>query len=322
MATGRGSRPPPTPDAEPPPRIDTSTSTSSSRPGRFDDANRPPGDAGDRSFHEGYTMAAKHTHQSTPSYSSQQPFHPNTASHSARPSAPALPSPVEARRTSDDSEPSHRQHHPSRLPSIRDMDLIPGANPDLAPQPSSSYAAIPPRPFPDSPSESRFPPRPEYVSTYSSRSRQPTEAAAPPPLSMPGLQQPAIQSYVERDKESNFRLSAEAAQPQLSRGFSHTSQQRVPAPQPLASLYPHSGHLPPGQYPLPGISPASPRQPNSALQSPFDTGRPPIYPDDDSARIKYQGTLGRAFDTWAYVDSLAKVRRSRSLQILLLAKED
>ena len=307
--------------------IDTLVSASSG--GRFDDRSRQPRDVTDRPFKEGYTTATtsvlppnhhNHSNQSSLPY-------PSSYLHTSAPpiSIPAMLSPVDARRTSDESERQSRQSQ--SLPSFKDVIL--GAPDSYPPPPTgpapahplpSPFTAPPPRAFSDSSSENRtsprsshptnpFPPRSGPPPGFSGSARPPlsSRTTSPPPLPPFGSAHPSTQTYMERDRETDSRKPLEA-------GYSHYSQKQMPAHQHPTALYPQSGQLPLGQLPLPGISPASPRQPNSALPSPLETNRPPIHPDDPYGRNKYEGTLGRAFEDWNYLGSLNKVRTSRLLR--------
>ncbi|OIW28926.1 hypothetical protein CONLIGDRAFT_562869, partial [Coniochaeta ligniaria NRRL 30616] len=221
-------------------------------------------------------------------YQSQQPA---SFSSSYPHSAPAtgmpigMPSPIEARRTSDESESTHRRSQHS-LPSLQEVFLNPSS--ETRDSPRSLH-----------PSHSSYPRPGEPLSSFPTSIR-PTLSArttAPPPLPIYGAHQPATQAYMGRDRDTDFRQAAE---------------QHMPSSQHPPALWPPSGQRPAGQLPLPSLprQPASPRQPNSAAPSPLETGRPPIHPDEDSARNKYEGTLGRPFDAYPYLDALNKIALS------------
>ncbi|KAH8905641.1 hypothetical protein BR93DRAFT_970420 [Coniochaeta sp. PMI_546] len=278
-----------------------STSTSASR---FGDSDRKPGDPAERPFQEGYTMATASAAPGTVSYQSQK-----TASFSSSypHSAPAtsipagMSSSIEARRTSDEAESTHRRSQHS-LPSLQEVFLNASSESRDSPR-----ALHPPHSFPPRP--------PEPLSSFSTSARPTlsTRTTAPPPLPIFGVHPPANQAFIGRDQETDQRQAAEVAPQQLSGGYStNFSQQHMATSQHPAALYPQAGQRPPGQLPLPslGRQPPSPRQPNPAGLSPLDSGRPPIHPDEDIARNKYEGALGRPFDAYPYLDALNKIALS------------
>lgn len=247
--------------------------------------------------------------------------HPHSSAFSSYPhstpttSIPGMISPVDTRRTSDDSESSHRQS----LPSI--SEVISGKPPVFPPQPSASMPPAPSLPSPFGPSTSRsfgdaasdknpsprtlhpsssFP-RPDTLPAFSDPSRPALSSRpAPPPLNtFPGPH--ASPSLVKLEQIEADQRHAEVSQ--LSAGYQHSHGQPSPA-----GLYSQTGRLPPGQLPLSGY-PLSPRNNGPTLPSPFDSQRTPVYGEDgDGYRgHEYKSTVDRAFETLSYAEILYSV---------------
>lgn len=272
--------------------------------GRFDDVDRRLRDPAEHRFQAGYTMA---TASAVPASAPYRP-NPPASSYASSYASGAVQSSTESRRTSDESEHTHRRSQQS------DMSLPPIHEALSAPAEGSRdplRSLPPPHSFP-----SRAPP-PEPLSSFpaSSRSTLSTRANVPPPLPIFDMHQhqhqAPSQSYIGRDRDAEFRQAAEPPPPQLSGGYSHYPPQHNPPSQHPPPHYPQSGPRPPGQLPLPSLPPASPRQPGSAMISPSETGRPPYHPDEESARKRNnEGTLGRPFEGYPYLDALNKVSQA------------
>lgn len=250
------------------------------------------------------------TASAVPAHAPYRPHPLPTSSYSSSyPSGGAQPS-VEARRTSDESESTHRRSQQSdmSLPSLHE------ALSSSTPLSASSESRDPLRSLPPPHSfPSRAPP-PEPLSSFpaSSRSALSSRTNVPPPLPIFDRHQGPAQNYMGRDRDADFRQAAEPAPAQLSAGYSHYPPQHIPPSQHAAPLYSQPGQRPPGQLPLPSLPPSSPRQPSSAVRSPLENGRPPYHFDEESARNKHEGTLGRPFDAYPYLDALNKVSTLRS----------
>jgi len=235
-----------------------------------------------------------------------RPQPPSTAYPSGYP--PAAPqSSVQVRRTSDESD-SLSTHRRSQQSEMSLPPLHEALN--SAPLSASSESREPLRSLPPPHPYSSRPPPPESFSSFPAPSRSTLSARtnAPPPLPMIDRHQQAPQSYTGRDRDADFRQTADAPPPpQLSGGYSHYPQQHTASSQHGTPLYTQHLQRPPGQLPLPSLPPTSPRQPGSAVPSPLDTGRPPYHPDEEYDRNKYEGPLGRSFDAYPYLDALNKV---------------
>ncbi|KAM7208698.1 hypothetical protein V8F20_000861 [Naviculisporaceae sp. PSN 640] len=250
-----------------------------------------------------------HTHSHSPAFSSYPHSAPAT-------SIPGMISPAETRRTSDDSESSHRQS----LPSI--SEVISGTKqPAFPPQPTVSMPPAPSLPSPFGPSTSRsfgdaasdknpsprtlhpsstFP-RPDTLPAFSGPPRPALSSRpAPPPLNtFPGHH--ASPSSIKLEQMEADQRHAEPSQ--LSAGYQHSHGQPSPA-----GLYSQTGRLPPGQLPLSGY-PLSPRNNGPTLPSPFDSQRPPVYGEDgDGYRgHEYKSTVDRAFEAFNYGEALHSI---------------
>lgn len=264
----------------------------------------------------------------TTPYNPHQPpsgFPPYHSTHAA--SGPGMISPVDSRRTSDDTESSHRQS----LPSIQEVIGVKSSSfPPQAPAAAmtgsqglpSPFASTHSRHFSDMSQEknpsprtlhptSSFPradPAPPFSDSRPPMSSRPAPPPPPPPpqplgafsRSQPSPPTKLDQHPIQRHHEPEHRL-VESHQP--NGGYSH------PPPPPPPAAYPPPGQLPPGQMPLPGYPISPPRH-----GAPFDPQRPPLHPDerDYNGRDKYEATLNRHFEAWSYAEYLAKVCRRRT----------
>ncbi|KAK0616071.1 hypothetical protein B0T17DRAFT_510617 [Bombardia bombarda] len=252
------------------------------------------------------------------------PYHLHHSSFSYPHSAPStsipgMISPVDSRRTSDDSDSPHRQS----LPSISEVISLSGAKHSGYPQSASSSlppsqglpspfsASAPSRSFGDvgvdkNPSPRTLHPasstygRSDTLPAFSDPARPALHSRPiPPPLNTFPGQHPASPVKIEQ-LEADQR-HAEAAQ--LSAGYQH-------GPPHSQSHYSQGGRLPPGQLPLSGY-PVSPHHNGPTLPSPFESQRPPVYGDEGdfghSRGSEYKATLERAFENWNYGDTLQMI---------------
>ncbi|KAK3325823.1 hypothetical protein B0H66DRAFT_529844 [Apodospora peruviana] len=255
--------------------------------------------------------------------------HPHTSSFSSYPhsapvaSIPSMISPVDSRRTSDDSDTTHRQS----LPSISEVisgskpaaypPQVPTSMPQTQSLPSPFASSAPSRSFGDVGSDKNPSPRtlhptsgyprPDALPAFSDPARpaMSTRPAPPPPLNTfpgPHLSHPSHPSPPSvKVEQLEAERQAEAAQ--LSAGYQHSHGQPSPA-----GLYNQTGRLPPGQLPL-SAYPVSPRHNGPTLPSPFDSQRTPIYGGDGDYNRgnEYKSTLDRAFEVFNYGESLHSI---------------
>ncbi len=222
--------------------------------------------------------------------------------------APGMISPVESRRTSDDSEPAHRQS----LPSIQEVigqksassyPLPPQATTVSAAQslPSPFSASAPTRLYSDAGGEKHPSPRTLLPTASSSLSRGetlPAFAEPPRPHLRPVASAPFSGSGPLKLDYLQQQQQQREAEQRLSEGQQHNGSYQYPAP--------------PGHLPLSAAYPISPRHVPPALPSPFDPRAPPLlHPDDpDFGRQqnnKYEATLTRHLEEWNYSETLARV---------------
>lgn len=288
--------------------------------------DRRPREHIETSYREGPTMAtalvspsAPYHHQHHNSYSSGYP-----PSAPATNSMPGMISPVEPRRASNESEPSHP--HRQSLPSI--SEVISGTKSSYAPPsaapvppaqtlPSPFSAAPPPRPFGDvgvpdrnsSPRALHPPPssayqRPEALPAFSDPAR-PAVTSRPVP--------PALNTFTGQHQSPPVKieqLETEQRHPEpqpLSAGH-----HRPPQPaQPLTGLYSETGRLPPGQLPL-SAYPISPSHAGPALPSPYEPQRPAAYGEEGNYQhqraSEYKGVFDKPYEAWGYQEALQLVR--------------
>ena len=264
-------------------------------------------------YHPHHAHAHAHSHSHSSPYSTGYGH-----THTPTTSIPGMISPVDTRRTSDDSESSHRQS----LPSI--SEVISGAKPSAYPPQAASsiapsqaqslpspFGSATSRSFTDAGSEKNPSPRtlhptsgyprPDALPAFSDPSRPALSSRpAPPPLNTFPGQHPSPSSVKLEHFDADQR-HAEASQ--LSAGYQHSHGQPS-----SAGLY-QSGRLPPGQLPLSGY-PVSPRNNGPTLPSPFDSQRTPVYGDDGDYNRgnEYKNTVDRAFETFGFGATLHAVR--------------
>jgi hypothetical protein len=299
---------------------------------RHDDGDRQSTDPRNQPFQaEGYAAAT------TAPISPSRPYRSDHYTASYPPSAatttiPGVLTPVEARRTSNDSESSHRPPRQS-LPSIREAFLMREAPPPASfsgpPQQPvalthplrSSFVSVTQRPTRDSETRASprsmhppnpYPPRLEPLPGLLDPARPPLPARQVGPSSSTGfggqqLPPPGTLAYLERGPDADSRPAGEAVQQQSTGGYQNVSRQQTHTSQQPAVLYPHSGQLPPGQLPLPGPPHGSPRMSHPALPSMYPPGNRPPYAGEEPAKNGYEVGQNRSLEGWAYVNALSKV---------------
>ncbi|KAM7203670.1 hypothetical protein V8F33_001985 [Rhypophila sp. PSN 637] len=250
-----------------------------------------------------------HSHSDRVGYSGYPHSTPTT-------SIPGMISPVDTRRTSDDSESCHRQSLPSIsevISGTKQSGYTAQAPVSMPPAPSlpSPFGSVTSRSFGDAASDknpsprtlhptSSFP-RPDALPAFSDPSRPALSSRpAPPPLNTFPGPHPSPSSVKLEQLEADQR-HAEASQ--LSAGYQHSHGQPSPA-----GLYSQTGRLPPGQLPLTGY-PLSPRNNGPTLPSPFDSQRTPVYGEEgDGYRgQEYKNTVDRAFEAFNYGETLHSI---------------
>ena len=259
-----------------------------------------------------------HHHQHHNSFSSGYPH-----SAPATTSIPGMISPVEPRRSSDGSEPTHS--HRESLPSI--SEVISGAKPVSYAQPSSApmpptqslpspfSASTPSRPFGDiggpdkNPSPRTLHPAPttysrsEALPAFSDPARPAlVSRPVPPPLNTFPGQHPSPPVKFEQVEVEQRHPDAQS----LSAGH------RPQPGQPLPGLYSETGRLPPGQLPL-SAYPVSPRNSGPGLPSPYEQQRPATYHGEEGnysqhRPSEYKAAFDKHFETWGYQEALQTVR--------------
>ncbi|KAI1850701.1 hypothetical protein JX265_004412 [Neoarthrinium moseri] len=238
-------------------------------------------------------MAAAALMSPAPAYHPHGPSFPPSYSHQP-PSGP-MPGLIShgesSRRTSKDSEPSHRQS----LPSISEM--FSGKPTVYSPTTPTSMAGSQSLPPPPPPQQQPQPPS-SFPSSASTRADPgPASQPLPPHFSQrpettgpPGPVYQYDQRELSKAPEHNQRHSA------LS------NPHAPPVYQP-----PPPGQLPPGQLPLSQAPPMSPR--HMGPMPPFDPQRPPLHGEEEyGIQRRYDSNnLNRHFETWNYTDCLQRI---------------
>lgn len=252
---------------------------------------------------------AHHSHHSHSSYSG----HPHSAHSAPACGIPAMISPTDSRRASNDTDGPHRQS----LPSLSEVVAATNANSFAPPPqlglpsnqglPSPFSASAPPRPFGDVGSDKNPSPRtlhpgagyPRHdpLPAFSDPSRSAlSNRPAPPPLNTFAGRHPS--PPVKQEHEMDPRHA------EYSAGHQHTPSH------PSSGLYTPGSRPPHGQLPLPPFS-ASPRNHAHPLPSPFDPQRPQGFLEERHHSLsqddEYRSTLDKAFESWGYTEGLTTV---------------
>ncbi|KAL2259622.1 hypothetical protein VTK26DRAFT_6639 [Humicola hyalothermophila] len=276
------------------------------------------------SFREGPTMATAlvspspsyHHHQHHNSFSSGYPH-----SVPATNNIPGMISPVEPRRSSDGSEPTHS--HRESLPSI--SEVISGTKPISYAQPSS--APMPPTQSLPSPFSASTPSRPfgdirGPEKDPSPRALQPAPSAYTRPEPLPAFSDPARPALASAPVPSPLN-TFQGQNPSPPLKFEQVeAEQRHPDTQPLSAgsrqqpgqplpgLYSETGRLPPGQLPL-SAYPISPRNAGPGLPSPYEPQRPSTFHEDGDYQhhrpSEYKAAFDKHLETWGYQEALRMV---------------
>ncbi|KAK7952268.1 uncharacterized protein PG986_007996 [Apiospora aurea] len=195
----------------------------------------------------------------------------------------------ESRRTPSDMEASKRQS----LPSISEVFSSSKPSPYSPTTPSTMGSAQglpppPPPPFSSAPPRSDVGPEPR--------------AAVSGPEERFSRFAPRHEGHYSAPSSSGFAFGEqrEGAKP------SEPSQRNGSHPPGLS--YSHSGHLPPGQYPLGQAPPISPRH-MGPPGPPYEHHRPPLHSDEDYGLPRRYDTsaLNRHFEAWGYTDCLQRI---------------
>lgn len=213
----------------------------------------------------------------------------------------------EQRRAPDESEAPSRQS----LPSI--SEVISGARPGQFPPPShqsgQSSSGLP------SPFASHNRQYPEHEKHHSSP--QPLHPASFTP------RQDAIPAFSESPRPTfsgrpGFPVSdRRPTPPGKPDGPPHPQSHNEPRsvsgsypqpPPPMPSSHPYqSAQLPPGQHPLPGGYPISPRH----MPGEYDARRPPTHGEPGDYARRYDPQPNRHFETWSYQEAFGRVSNLR-----------
>ncbi|OAA45697.1 GATA-type sexual development transcription factor NsdD [Metarhizium rileyi] len=211
----------------------------------------------------------------------------------------------EHRRPSDDKEQSGRQS----LPSI--SEVISGTRPGQFPpaQPTGSSLPSPFVPTPRSYSEaekqspqqlhtsSTYPPRQENLPAFVDSPRPPFNGRHSLPPVTDRRQTPTKPEFPQH----RLAESQQQSDPHASNGaYGHP-------PPPTSHPYP-SGHLPPGQVPLPTY-PVSPRHAVPPPPGSYDPRGQSVRHEDAeySNRPRFESAPARHFETWSYQDALSRI---------------
>lgn len=271
--------------------------------GSLDHFDRRPRERIDTSYREVPAMAtAALVSPGNPYHSHHHSAYTSGYPHSA-PAAtmPGMISPVDQRRTSDDTDSGHRQS----LPSISEVisGTSTGAYPPVTgpmsqslPSPFASSASS--RPFADVGSDNNTSPRtlhpassgysrPDTLPAFSDPARPALSSRpAPPPLNTFPGRHPTPPVKLEGHEVGQGHVEGQP----YSAGHQHSAGS--------SGLYTPTARPPPGQLPLPSY-PVSPR--HNALPSPFESQRPPIFADERE-ELQYRSTLDKHFETWGYAE--------------------
>lgn len=216
----------------------------------------------------------------------------------------------EHRRSSDDKEQSGRQS----LPSI--SEVISGTRPGQYPaqsniQPGSglpSPFASAPRQYPESEkhspqqlhTSSTYPPRQENLPAFADSPRPPFNGRhSLPPVSD---RRPTPPTKSDLPPQHRLSDSQQPSDPHAPNGaYGH------PPPPPTSHPYP-TGHLPPGQVPLPNY-PISPRHAVPPPSGQYDPRGQPVRHEEAeySNRARFEHAPNRHFETWSYQEALSRV---------------
>ncbi|CAM1500971.1 Fc.00g101330.m01.CDS01 [Cosmosporella sp. VM-42] len=149
-----------------------------------------------------------------------------------------------------------------------------------------------------------FPPRQDTLPAFSDSPRPPFSSRPPlPPVSDRRPSPPSMPDHPQRHMPEQQKPPEQP--PTMNGVYAH------PPPPPPAPVSYQPGQLPPGQMPLPAY-PISPRPgvpPH--VPGPYDhRPAPHVEADDYSARVRYDATVNRHFETWSYQDSLSRIGSS------------
>lgn len=245
------------------------------------------------------------------SYPQRQP--PSVASPSPA-SVPVAMISGDHRRPPDEKDHSSRQS----LPSI--SEVISGARPGqyVSTQPNIQPGSNLPSPFTPGPrpyaepeklspqaihASSAHPPRQENLPSFADSPRVPFNSRH----SLPPVSDRRPTPPVKPELPPQHRPS-EPQQPSDHHASNGSYTQAPPPPPPTSHPYP-TGHLPPGQVPLPTNYPISPRHVGPPPPAQYDPRGQPLRHDevDYNHRARFDHGPTRHFETWNYQDSLNRV---------------
>ncbi|EGZ75073.1 hypothetical protein NEUTE2DRAFT_104387 [Neurospora tetrasperma FGSC 2509] len=235
-------------------------------------------------------------------------YHPSSSA-----SIPGMISPVDSRRTSDESENPHRQS----LPSI--SEVISGTKPTS--YPPHAPTSLPPTQSLPSPFAPSGPPRSYDVDKHPSPRALHPSSGFPRPDPLPAFSDPARPQLSSRPPPppplNTFPTHHQHPSPPVKLEQMEVDQRHAEA-SPLSAGYPHhppghpagphyaqTGRLPPGQLPL-SAYPVSPRHSGPGLPSPYDSQhRPPMYPEEQeyghghARSSEYKAASERSLPDWS-----------------------
>ncbi|KAK1778047.1 hypothetical protein QBC45DRAFT_170821 [Copromyces sp. CBS 386.78] len=265
-----------------------------------------------RSSREGTAMATATLINPSSQYHSHSfshgGYHPSSSA-----SIPAMISPVDSRRTSDESENPHRQS----LPSI--SEVISGTKPTS--YPPHAPISLPPTQSLPSPFAPSGPPRSYDVDKHPSPRALHPSSGFPHPDPLPAFSDPARPSLSSRPPPppplNTFPTHHQHPSPPVKLEQMEVDQRHAEA-SPMSAGYPHhppghpagphysqAGRLPPGQLPL-SAYPVSPRHSGPGLPSPYDSQRrPPMYTEEQeygqgrARTTEYKSASERSLPDWS-----------------------
>ncbi|OAQ70700.1 GATA-type sexual development transcription factor NsdD [Pochonia chlamydosporia 170] len=214
------------------------------------------------------------------------------------------------RRSSDEKEQSGRQSLPSIsevISGARPGQFPPPAQPNIQPGSSlpSPFATPAPRPYPESEKHSpqqlhtsTYPPRQEPLPAFADSPRPPFNGRHSLPPVSDRRATPPTKSDLPQHRLADPQQQPDPHGPNGAYGH---------PPPPTSHPY-ASGHLPPGQVPLPAY-PISPRHAVPAPPGQYDPRGQPVRHEEPeySNRARFEHAPNRHFETWSYQDALSRI---------------